>query len=54
MFEVVGASNWTWRKREVLVGTKKPKAEPPGLSFGQRNMRAFVFCERGPYWGGVD
>ena len=41
-FEVVGASNWTWREGG-LVGTKKLKAEPPGLSFGRRNVGGLCF-----------
>jgi hypothetical protein len=32
----------------------KSKTEPPGLSFDQPNMGAFVFRKRGPYWGGVN
>ena len=42
MFEVVGASNWAWHKGG-LVGAKKSKAEPPGLSFGRQNTGGLYF-----------
>ena len=38
VFEVMGARDWAWRTRGGLVGAKKPKPEPLGLSFGGQNM----------------
>ena len=42
MLEVVGASNWAWHKGG-LVGAKKSKAEPPGLSFCRQNTGGPLF-----------
>ena len=52
-FEVVGWCDWAMCEEEVELEPKS-KTEPPGLGFDQQNMGAFVFGERGPYWGGVD
>jgi hypothetical protein len=41
---------------EARGGTElgpKSKTDPPGLGFGQRNVEAFIFKQRGPHQGGV-